>query len=55
VIDLNSAMTPMSISVSLELETSIKAAAKECGVGVSAFCRAALEGYLAMLSEGDDE
>jgi hypothetical protein len=31
VIDLNSATTPMSISISLELETSIKAAAKECG------------------------
>ena len=51
-IDLNSAMTPMSISVSLDLEDRVKAAANECGVNISSFARQALEAYLSAL-EGD--
>jgi predicted DNA-binding protein len=54
VIDLNSAMTPMSISVSLDLEDRVKAAAKECGANVSSFARQALEAYLTVLSEAEE-
>src|SRR5580698_3902778 len=48
-IDLNSAMTPMSISVSLDLEDRVRAAAKECGVNISSFARQAFEAYLTAL------